>query len=244
VEATYQEHKLLIGNERLLHEQDVTMPEELRKQTHEAQAHGITTIFIAYNQQLAAHLAIADPIKENSKDAVAHLHNMGLEVHMLTGDNKGTAAYIARQAGIDKVQAEVMPEDKLAYVKELQSSGKQVAMAGDGINDSPALAQAEIGMAMGQGTDVAIESADITLVRGDLKKITEAIKLSSRTYQTIKENLFWAFFYNVIAIPVAAGALYPINGFMLNPMIAGGAMAFSSISVVLNSLRLKRKKIY
>jgi len=244
VEATYQEYKLLIGNERLLQEQDVTMPEELRKQTHETQAHGITTIFIAYNLQLTAHLAIADPIKKNSKDAVAHLHKMGIEVHMLTGDNKGTAAYIAKQAGIDKVQAEVMPEDKLAYVKQLQRNGKQVAMVGDGINDSPALAQAEIGMAMGQGTDVAIESADITLVRGDLKKITEAIRLSSRTYQTIKENLFWAFFYNIIAIPVAAGALYPINGFMLNPMIAGGAMAFSSISVVLNSLRLKRKKIY
>ena len=166
---------------------------------------------------------------------------MGLEVHMLTGDNYGTAQKIAEQAGIDHFKAETLPQDKLNYIKELQNKGLKVAMVGDGINDSPALSQANMGIAMGHGTDIAIESADITLVKGDLQKIAASIQLSKATVKTIHQNLFWAFIYNIIAIPIAAGILYPVNGFMLNPMIAGGAMAFSSVSVVLNSLRLKSR---
>lgn len=162
---------------------------------------------------------------------------------MLTGDNQGAAKEIANKTGIDQYKAEVLPKDKLEYIKDLQLKGFKVAMIGDGINDSPALSQADIGIAMGHGTDIAIESADITLVKGDLEKITASLKLSKATVRTIKENLFWAFIYNIIAIPIAAGILYPVNGFMLSPTIAGGAMAFSSVSVVLNSLRLKSKSI-
>jgi Cu2+-exporting ATPase len=160
---------------------------------------------------------------------------------MLTGDNEGTAKEIARQAGIDEYKSEVLPHQKYDYIRNLQLNGLKVAMVGDGINDSPALSQADLGIAMGHGTDIAMESADITLIKGDLEKIATSIKLSKETHITIKQNLFWAFVYNVIAIPIAAGILYPVNGFMLSPMIAGGAMAFSSISVVLNSLRLKTK---
>ncbi|MFC2096211.1 HAD-IC family P-type ATPase, partial [Bacteroidota bacterium] len=202
-----------------------------------------TQVFISKNKSLVALIIIADKIKESSVRAIQKLHNMNLKVHMLTGDNKGTAREIAHKTSIDHYKAEVLPEDKLNYVKDLQAKGFKVAMVGDGINDSPALSQADIGIAMGHGTDIAIESADITLIKGDLEKIAASLKLSKATVKTIKENLFWAFIYNIIAIPIAAGILYPINGFILNPMIAGGAMAFSSVSVVLNSLRLKRKSI-
>jgi Cu2+-exporting ATPase len=202
-----------------------------------------TMVFIAKNRELVALIAISDQIKESSANAIKKLQKMNLEVHMITGDNQMAAKDIASKTGIDQFRAEVLPEDKLNYINTLQSKGYKVAMVGDGINDSPALTKADIGIAIGHGTDIAIESADITLVKGDLEKIAAALTLSNATLRTIKENLFWAFIYNIIAIPIAAGILYPVNGFMLNPMIAGGAMAFSSVSVVLNSLRLKSKAI-
>ncbi|MFW5760404.1 MAG: HAD-IC family P-type ATPase, partial [Cyclobacteriaceae bacterium] len=202
-----------------------------------------TMVIVTKNDQVIAALNIEDQIKPNAKEAIAKLHKEKIKVIMVTGDNKSVAKSIAAQAGIDEVHAEVLPEEKSELVSQYQSEGKKVAMAGDGINDAPALARADVGIAMGSGTDIAIESAAITLVKGDIGKIAQAIQLSRQTSRTIKENLFWAFIYNIITIPVAAGVLYPFTGFLLSPMIAGGAMAFSSISVVLNSLRLKNKRI-
>ncbi len=176
-------------------------------------------------------------IKQDAKAVIQQLNNY--ELHLLTGDNQQTAEKIAAEFNLSNFKAEVLPEDKINYIKALQAKGKKVAMIGDGINDSPALAQADVGIAMGTGTDVAIESADITLLKGDLSRIAKAIELSKNTHKTIQQNLFWAFIYNIIGIPIAAGVLYPLFGFTLNPMIAGAAMAFSSVSVVLNSLRLK-----
>ena len=186
---------------------------------------------------------IYDALKPESKQAVADLHKLGIKVVMLTGDNKQTAEYIARQIGIDEVLAQVMPENKLDIVKSLQADGNIVAMAGDGVNDAPALAQADVGIAMGTGTDVAIESAGITLLHGDISKLAKAIKLSKITMRGIKQNLFWAFFYNIVGIPLAAGLFYPFFGWLLNPVFAGLAMALSSVSVVSNSLRIKAKKL-
>ena len=186
---------------------------------------------------------VADAVKPETVEAVKNLHKLGIKIVMLTGDNKNTAEYIAKQIGIDEVVAEVMPEDKLNKIKELQSEGKMVAMAGDGVNDAPALAQADIGIAMATGTDVAIESAGITLLHGDISKLVKAIHLSKMTMRGIKQNLFWAFVYNIIGIPLAGGLFYPIFGWLLSPIFAGFAMAFSSVSVVGNSLRLKTKKL-
>jgi Cu2+-exporting ATPase/Cu+-exporting ATPase len=186
---------------------------------------------------------VADAIKPEAKEAVANLHKLGIRVVMLTGDNAQTAAFIAKQVGIDEVVAEVMPEDKLNKIKELQAQGSVVAMAGDGINDAPALAQADVGIAMATGTDVAIESAGITLLHGDISKMVKAIRLSKLTMRGIKQNLFWAFAYNIIGIPLASGLFYPFFGLLLNPMFAGVAMAASSVSVVSNSLRLKTKSL-
>jgi P-type E1-E2 ATPase len=186
---------------------------------------------------------VADKIKEEAIQAVKDIHKLGIKIVMLTGDDKNTAKAIASEVGIDEVVAEVLPEDKLKTVRELQSQGKIVAMAGDGVNDAPALAQADVGIAMGTGTDVAIETAGITLLGGDISKIVKAIRLSKITMNGIKQNLFWAFFYNIIGIPLAAGVFYPIFGWLLNPVFAGLAMAFSSVSVVSNSLRIKTKKL-
>ncbi len=188
---------------------------------------------------MLAVAAIADPVKPSSAEAVRELRNMGLEVYLLTGDNPRTAAAVAAQVGIGHFRAEMLPADKDAFIQELRQQGKVVAMAGDGINDSQALARADVSIAMGKGSDIAMEVAKITLMSSDLNKIPAAIRLSRQTVTTIRQNLFWAFIYNIIGIPVAAGILFPVNGFLLNPMVAGAAMALSSVSVVSNSLLLK-----
>ncbi|HWJ27915.1 MAG TPA: HAD-IC family P-type ATPase, partial [Flavisolibacter sp.] len=197
----------------------------------------------ANSKRIVAALAIADQIKASSTAAVQQLQSLGIEVYMFTGDNAQTARAIAGQVGIRNYKAEALPQDKYAFVKELQGKGKVVAMVGDGINDSQALAQADVSIAMGKGSDIAMDVAGMTLMTSDLARIPAALRLSKKTVQTIRQNLFWAFIYNVIGIPVAAGLLYPINGFLLNPMIAGAAMALSSVSVVTNSLRLKWIKL-
>jgi Cu+-exporting ATPase len=204
---------------------------------------GRTAMYVAKDGHLAGLLAVADPIKESSRAAIQRLQRMGLEVVMLTGDTERTAQAIARDAGVTRVVAGVLPEGKVAEIRRLQEAGKVVAMVGDGINDAPALAQADIGMAIGTGTDIAAEAADVVLMRGDLRAAAHAIDLSRRTMVTMKQNLFWAFIYNVIGIPVAAGALYPAFGVLLTPVLASAAMAFSSVSVVTNSLRLRRARI-
>lgn len=204
---------------------------------------GKTPIVLATKTEVIGVVFVADPIKPEATAAVSKLHQMGINIVMLTGDNQNTAAYIAKQIGIDEVLAEVSPEDKLNKIIELQSTGKIVAMAGDGVNDAPALAQADVGIAMATGTDVAIESAGITLLHGDISKLVKAIRLSKLTMRGIKQNLFWAFFYNVVGIPLAGGAFFPLFGWLLNPIFAGLAMAFSSVSVVANSLRLKVKNL-
>jgi len=186
---------------------------------------------------------VADPIKENTGEAIRQLHEEGLKVVMLTGDNKITAEVVASELGIDKVIAEVLPDQKTDVVKQLQSEGRIVAMAGDGINDAPALAQAQVGIAMGTGTDIAMESAGVTLVKGDLRGIIRARKISRATMKNIKQNLFFAFIYNSIGVPIAAGVLYPVFGMLLSPIIAAAAMSFSSVSVITNSLRLRRVKL-
>ncbi len=228
-----------LGNRALMKDigLDVSPYEERMK---DMEGEGKTVMLIAASGKIKGALAVADVIKKEAKEAVSALKKRGIEVWMLTGDNKLTAEAIARQAGVENVMSEVMPDKKAEKVKELQDKGKIVAMAGDGINDAPALTQANIGIAMGEGTDIAMESANVVLMRGDLMLIPETIKISKRTMKIIRQNLFWAFFYNSAFIPVAAGALYPFFGILLNPIFAGAAMAFSSISVVLNSLRLKK----
>ncbi len=188
---------------------------------------------------MAALVAIADPLKASSRDVVGRLHRLGYQVTMLTGDHQRTAEAVARMAGITRVVAGVLPEGKVAEITRLQSAGEVVAMVGDGMNDAPALAQADIGIAMGAGSDIAIEASDVTLMRNDLRAVGSAIELARQTMKTMKQNLFWAFIYNVVGIPVAAGILYPIWGIMLSPILASAAMALSSVSVVTNSLRLR-----
>jgi Cu+-exporting ATPase len=196
-------------------------------------------MYIAVDARLAGLLAVADPIRPSSPNAIGRLHAMGLRVVMLTGDTERTAMAIARAANVDHVIAGVLPDGKVEAIRRLQAEGQVVAMVGDGINDGPALVQADIGIAIGTGTDVAVEAADIALMRGDLRGVAHAIELSRRTMRTMKQNLFWAFIYNVIGIPIAAGALYPAFGLALSPVLASAAMAFSSVSVVSNSLRLR-----
>jgi len=200
---------------------------------------GETVMFLAIDGHLAGYIGVADPIKSNARQAIAGLQASGLRIVLLTGDNTATAAAVARQVGIDEVKAEVQPEDKYRQVQALQGSGRIVAMAGDGVNDAPALAQADVGIAMGTGTDVAMDSARVVLVQGDLTGIARARALSQKTMRNIRQNLFFAFVYNLVGIPVAAGALYPAFGIVLDPMIASAAMALSSVSVIVNALRLR-----
>ena len=232
-----------VGNLKLLEENRIAISRSLREEATRLTAKAQTVIWFADEQQALATCAIADRIKETSKKAIAELQQRGISVVMLTGDNEQTARRIAAEAGIAEFRAEVLPQQKSEYIKQLQAEGKHVAMVGDGINDSTALAQANLSIAMGQGSDIAMDVAKMTIISSDLTKISEAIRLSTLTVRTIRENLFWAFIYNLTGIPVAAGVLYPFTGFLLNPMIAGAAMAFSSVSVVTNSLRLRMKRI-
>ena len=233
---------LVVGNETLLRDYAVDVT-TLRATADRLASEGKTPMYIAVDGALAGVIAVADPIKDTSRAAIARLHAMGLRVVMLTGDNQRTADAIARDTQIDRVVAGVLPEGKVAEIKRLQAEGHVVAMVGDGINDAPALAQADVGMAIGTGTDVAVEAGDVVLMRGDLLSAAQAIELSRRTMRTMKQNLFWAFVYNVVGIPIAAGALYPAFGLLLSPILASAAMAFSSVSVVTNSLRLRRARI-
>lgn len=243
VKACFNNQYYLAGNEQLLKTQGIRISSEQKETavtfTHDAQ----TIIWFADEKQVLGIAAISDRIKETSREAISLLQQQGIDVVMLTGDNPSTAQAIARQAGINHYQAEVLPQQKAAYIKSLQQKGKCVAMVGDGINDSAALAQADLSIAMGKGSDIAMDVAKITLISSDLTKIPEAIRLSVLTVRTIRQNLFWAFIYNLIGVPVAAGILFPINGFLLNPMLAGAAMAMSSVSVVTNSLRLRNKPL-
>jgi Cu+-exporting ATPase len=200
-------------------------------------------MFVVVDDKAAGLISVGDPIKESTPEAIQQLHDEGLRVVMLTGDSETTARLVARKLGLDEVVAEVLPAQKADIVKRFQAEGRKVAMAGDGINDAPALAQADVGIAMGTGTDVAMESADVTLVKGDLLGMVRAIRLSRATMKNIKQNLFFAFLYNALGIPIAAGVLYPFFGILLSPMIAAAAMSFSSVSVIANSLRLRRLSI-
>ena len=229
---------LAVGNEAFMRDWAVD-PTPLREAAERLAGEGKTPMYVAVDGALAGLVAVADPIKATSREAIQRFHAMGLEVVMLTGDNQRTAEAIARQAGIDRVVAGVLPEGKVAEIKRLQGEGKVVAMVGDGINDGPAIAQADVGIGIGTGTDIAVEAADVVLMRGDLRSAAQAIALSRRTMRTMKQNLFWAFVYNVVGIPVAAGLLYPVFGLLLSPILASAAMAFSSVSVVTNSLRLR-----
>ncbi|HMR85175.1 MAG TPA: copper-translocating P-type ATPase, partial [Niabella sp.] len=240
--ASYHNETWLAGNKKLLAENNILIAEPLQMQADEWGKQSKTVIWFANSKQALSVIAISDRIKETSADAIRQIQEMGIELYMLTGDNEATARSIAQQTGIKHYKAEVLPQHKADFVKELQQQGKVVAMVGDGINDSTALATADVSIAMGKGSDIAMDVAKMTIISSDLTKIPQAIKLSKQTVATIKQNLFWAFIYNLIGIPVAAGILYPINGFLLNPMIAGAAMALSSVSVVSNSLRLKWKK--
>jgi len=233
------EHAVVVGNAAFLQDWGVPVA-PLEGEAARLAANGRTAVFVAIDGALAGVVAVADPLRDSSRSAITQLHALGLQVVMLTGDHERTARAIAGEAGIDRVVAGVLPEGKVAEIKRLQEAGAVVAMVGDGINDAPALAQADVGMAIGSGTDVAMEAGDVVLMRGDLQGVVRAIALSRRTMRTMKQNLFWAFIYNVIGIPIAAGALYPAFGVQLSPILASAAMAFSSVSVVSNSLRLRR----
>jgi Cu+-exporting ATPase len=230
---------VLVGKEKFLANLGVIIPGELKNEAQRLQEKAQTTVWLAINERAVGILGIADPIKETSRQAIRVLHQMGLKVIMCTGDNRRTAESVARELDIDDFHAEVMPDEKIDIVKKLRSQGAVVAMAGDGINDAPALAAAQVGIAMGTGTDVAIESADITLVKGDLMGIVKAMHVSRAVMRNIRQNLFFAFIYNALGVPIAAGVLYPFSGILLSPMIAGAAMSFSSVSVIINALRLR-----
>jgi Cu+-exporting ATPase len=231
-----------VGNAALMAAWSVD-PTPLAADAERLAGEGKTPMYVAVDGALAGVIAVADPVKATSAAAVARLRAMGLDVVMLTGDNRRTAEAVARAAGIDRVVADVLPDGKVAEIRRLQAEGRVVAMVGDGVNDAPALAQADVGIAVGGGADVAVEAADVALMRGDLAGVARAVTLSRRTMRTMRQNLFWAFAYNVVGIPVAAGVLYPAFGLLLSPVLASAAMAFSSVSVVSNSLRLRRARI-
>ncbi len=241
IKATINGKQVMLGNDKLMKDEGVST-EVLKQEAVAFSEQGKTPMFVSVEKKIAGIIAVADMLKEDSVNAVKALHNLGIEVVMMTGDNKRTGEAIARLAGIERVLAEVLPEEKANEVKKLQAAGRIVAMVGDGINDAPALAQADIGIAIGTGTDVAMETSDITLIGGDIRGVVTAIALSKATMRNIKQNLFWAFAYNVVLIPVAAGVLFPFFGILLNPMFAAAAMGFSSVTVVSNALRLRRFK--
>jgi Cu+-exporting ATPase len=234
---------IVVGKWDFLEGQNVKDLEELRDRANDLREQGHTVVFVAVDGQAAGFLAVSDPIKESAQKAIRTLHNMRLRIYMLTGDNEKTARHVAEQLGIDEFEAGVSPEDKNKRVKALKANGDRVAMAGDGINDAPALAAADVGIAMGTGTDIAIESAGVTLIKGDLQGIVKASKLSRAVMANIRQNLFFAFAYNSMGVPIAAGILYPFFGVLLSPMIAAAAMSLSSVSVVGNALRLRRTKL-
>jgi Cu+-exporting ATPase len=239
IEVALENKNILLGNRKLMKDRSIDLS-LLEEASNRLATEGKTPMYIAIDKKAAGVIAVADVVKKSSKEAIQKLHEMGIEVAMITGDHQRTAEAIAKEVGIDRVLAEVLPQDKAENIKKLQGEGKVVAMVGDGINDAPALASADIGMAIGTGTDVAIESADIVLMKSDLLDVVTAIKLSKSTIRNIKQNLFWAFFYNSLGIPLAAGVFYAFGGPLLNPMFAGAAMSLSSVSVVTNALRLKR----
>jgi Cu+-exporting ATPase len=232
-----------IGKPDFLRREKITGLEPLEASATKLQEDGKTAMFVAIDGKAAGILAVSDPIKSTTPEAIGELHALGLKLVMLTGDNRRTAAAVARQLGLDAVEAEIEPAGKAAHVKKLRAEGKHVAMAGDGINDAPALSEAEVGIAMGTGADVAMQSAGITLVRGDLRGIAKAIRLSRATMRNIRQNLLFAFLYNALGIPLAAGVLYPFFGLLLSPMIAGAAMSLSSVSVIGNALRLRNIRL-
>lgn len=243
VKAVVENTEYLIGNAKLLTEYKIQVDKKLQIAADDWQNQAKTVVYFANDTEVLAVIAIADKVKATSKEAIKTLQDSGIEVYMLTGDNEQTAKAVAEEVGVRHYKAEVMPVDKAMFIKQLQAQGKIVAMVGDGINDSYALAQADVSIAMGKGSDIAMDVAKMTLITSDLNIVPKALKLSSKTIATLKQNLFWAFIYNLIGIPVAAGLLYPFNGFLLDPMIAGAAMALSSVSVVGNSLRLKAAKL-
>ncbi|HEY0772141.1 MAG TPA: heavy metal translocating P-type ATPase [Sphingobacteriaceae bacterium] len=243
VRGKTEQQQFYIGNRKLMDENQVTVSERLSALASKFQEEAKTVVYFSDAEKVLAVIAIADKIKDSSRGAIAALHQRGIDVYMLTGDNTQTAKAVAAQTGLEHFKAEVLPSDKADFVKQLQAQGKTVAMVGDGINDSQALAQADISIAMGKGSDIAMDVAKMTLITSDLQSVPKALNLSTKTVRGIKQNLFWAFIYNVIGIPVAAGLLYPLNGFLLDPMIAGAAMAWSSVSVVANSLRLKAVRL-
>jgi Cu+-exporting ATPase len=243
VAGTVADRAVMVGKPDFLRDEKITGLEPLIARAATLQDEGKTAMFVGIDRAPAGIVAVADPIKSTTAEAIEQLHALGLKLIMLTGDNRRTAATVARQLGIDSVEAEVEPAEKVAHVKRLRAEGRHVAMAGDGINDAPALSEAEVGIAMGTGTDVAMQSAGITLVKGDLRGIAKAIRLSRATLWNIRQNLFFAFVYNALSIPIAAGVLYPFFGLLLSPIIAGAAMSLSSVSVIANALRLRHVKL-
>ena len=242
IEATLEGKTYYIGNKKLCVEQGIDF-KEYEQEAMEIANKGQTPMFVGCDGKVVGIVCVADTLKETSAAAIRKIKNLGIEVYMLTGDNKLTANYIGEKVGVDHVIAEVLPNDKASVVEQLQNGGKCVMMVGDGINDAPALVQADVGVAIGSGSDIALDSSDVVLMKSDLNDVYKAIKLSKATIRNIKQNLFWAFFYNLCGIPLAAGVLYPINGMLLSPIIGGFAMSFSSVCVVSNALRLRRTKL-
>jgi Cu+-exporting ATPase len=239
VAGTVEGRAVVLGNLKLFEELKIGAG-ELPARAEALRGDGQTVMLLAVDGKAAGLIGVADPVKASTPDAIRALHEEGVRVIMLTGDNRATAEAVAKRLGIDQIKAEVLPDQKAAIVKQLQAEGRIVAMAGDGVNDAPALAQAQVGIAMGTGTDVAMESAGVTLVKGDLRGIVRAVRLSRATMKNIRQILFFAFIYNVLGIPIAAGVLYPFFGLLLSPIIAAAAMSFSSVSVIGNALRLRR----